>query len=197
MSFQGECSGCDRKVWSDDSDVYWVDGKCNECAGEGPCNVCNETCYTESGKGCESCGKGNPDDGPPYLCDTFASAHECGRCSTSLCRDCAGNTYECCGFKICSDCVDEHEAESLPCGHAGCNFYDEDNFFNEKKSIKCRACENDQEEKAENAAMLEDNDSVELLLSKAKSKIVRDRLQACLGDIAASSSKKRKLGSEK
>jgi len=205
MSFIGECSGCDYKVWTDDApEHYWVNGGCNQCAGEAICTKCEEIFQHDFEIGCEKC-----QDGPGpcrKICDNCLDCQQCERCEEEMCIECSGGwtdfercagklCKELCDGKLCKKCQGEHEVSEeenedlpLPCGHAGCVLHDEEDG-------PCRICEHNEEKEREENAVDADKLFIENALGDAKSKIAKKHLQAALEELQATStnnSKKRK-----
>jgi len=80
----GKCYSCDRDIWSDDKPQrYMVDGECNDCVGQGPCEDCSETAYdklNDRRDACaNNCGRGDPAEGV-RVCDDCLGLVDCKIC---------------------------------------------------------------------------------------------------------------------
>lgn len=144
---------------------------CGGCAKQGYWDEFSFRC-------CEIAGNGG--DGICKQCDQSMTRRTCGKCEHTYCQhhgDVLREEYECCGLTLCghaqegSYCHLEHTTHMLPCGHMGCNFYDE---------MGCRVCTLEEEEAKENAVILQDKPLVESLLKRAKSKVLNNFLSEWL-----------------
>lgn len=95
------------------------------------------------------------------------------------------NTHLCCGKVLCGHgdddhyeggCLEDHETETLKCGHLTCNFFPEEKY--------CRICGTEEEVNEEINAMFQDKEAVETLLKTAKSKSLRQCLSAWLEKVS-------------